>query len=139
IAAARLLQLARHREREPRARAAERMADGDRAAVRIDARILQVDLHELEAAEHLAGEGLVDLYDIHFFEFKTGALERPGNRISGPHAHDARLDPGARSGKDARDRLFALLLSPFLRRDHERRGAVVNARSIPRGHDAALE
>src|SRR5437773_60584 len=35
------------------------MADGDRAAVRIDARVLEVDAHQLEAAEHLAGEGLV--------------------------------------------------------------------------------
>src|SRR5262245_31028500 len=60
VLAARLLQLARDGEREARARGAERVADGDRAAVRIHARVLEVDVHQLEAAEHLAGERLVD-------------------------------------------------------------------------------
>src|SRR5437773_10377286 len=83
------------------------MADGDRAAVRIDARVLEVDAHQLEAAEHLAGEGLVDLDDIHVPERQAGALKRARNGIRRPDAHDARLDAGARSeerrvGKEGR-------------------------------------
>src|SRR5207245_10507151 len=48
------LQLARRGKCEPRAGGTERMTDGDRAAVRIDARIVEVNPPELLAIEHLA-------------------------------------------------------------------------------------
>src|SRR5215469_3085552 len=51
------LKLAYCGEREPRARGAKRMADGDGAAIGIDAAVGEVDLEQLEAAEHLAREG----------------------------------------------------------------------------------
>ena len=59
------------------------MADGDRAAVRVDARVLEVDIHELQAAEHLARESLVDLDDVHVGKLQPGALE--GARRAGCH------------------------------------------------------
>src|SRR5215472_11143724 len=59
IAAARPLQLADGGKREPRARGAERMTDGDGAAIGIDAAVGEVDLEQLEAAQHLARERLV--------------------------------------------------------------------------------
>src|SRR5437773_909404 len=87
------------------------MADGDRAAVRIDARVLEVDAHQLETAEHLAGEGLVDLDDIHVLERQTGALEGARNGIRRPDAHDARLDTGAGCREDAGNGFFTPLAS----------------------------
>ena len=44
------------------------MTDGDGAAVRIDARILEIHLQQREAAQHLAGEGLVDFNHVHVLE-----------------------------------------------------------------------
>src|SRR5947208_1813545 len=101
------------------------MADGDRAAIRIHARVLQVDVHQLQAAEHLAREGLVDLDDLHLAQFQSGALERARDRIRGPDAHDARVDAGARRRTDAGERLLAVLLAPFLATDEERGSTIV--------------
>src|SRR5690348_4311828 len=57
VAAARPLQLANGGEREPCARGTERMTDGDGAAIGIDAAIGEVELEQLETAQHLAREG----------------------------------------------------------------------------------
>src|SRR3989304_5643040 len=69
-------------------RAAEGMPDRDRAAVRVDPRVLEVDVHQLEAAEHLAGEGLVDLDDVPVPARKAGALQGKRNRVCRADAHD---------------------------------------------------
>src|SRR5205814_1410756 len=103
------------------------MADGDRAAVRIDARVLEVDAHQLEAAEHLAGEGLVDLDDVHVPERQPGALEGARNGVRRPDAHDARLDAGAGRREDASGRLFAALFTPLFAADNQSRSAVIDA------------
>src|SRR6267142_56232 len=79
-------------------RGAERMTDGDGAAVRVDTRVLEVDLHQLEAAEHLAREGFVDLDDVHILQLQTRSLQRARDCVRGSDAHDARLDAGARRG-----------------------------------------
>ena len=50
-----------------------------------------VDFHQLEAAEHLAGEGLVDLDDVHVLERELDAFQRARDRVGGPDAHDPRL------------------------------------------------
>src|SRR5439155_24365036 len=130
--------LARDREGEARARGAARMADGDRAAVRIDARVLEVDAHQLEAAEHLAGEGLVDLDDVHVPERQTGALKRARNGIRRPDAHDARLDAGARRREDAGNGFFTPLASPRTGPNDQRCRTVVDSRGVARGHHAAF-
>src|SRR5207247_10745023 len=101
------------RRAQARALGAERMADGDPAAVRIAARVVEVDAHQLEAAEHLAGEGLVDLDDIHVLERQTGALKRARNGIRRPDAHDARLDAGAGCREDAGNRLATTSVPPL--------------------------
>src|SRR4051812_25469529 len=107
------------------------MADGNRAAVRVDARVLEIDVHELEAAEHLAREGLVDLDDVHVAQFQLGSFQGPWNRIGRPHAHDARLDAGARRGADARERLLAVLLAPLLRTDQQRGAPSFTPEALP--------
>src|SRR5471030_2469067 len=65
IAAVPALQLARGGNGQTRAGAAQRVADRDRTAVGVDARIVERHVHDLEAAEHLRGEGLVDFDDVH--------------------------------------------------------------------------
>src|SRR4051812_39984546 len=115
------------------------MAEGDGAAVRVDALVLEVDVHELQAAEHLARERLVDLDDLHVAELQVRALQRQRNRVSGPYAHDARLDAGARGRQDFRDRLLAVFLAPLFAADQQRRRAVVHAGSIAGRHHAAFE
>src|SRR5512135_225434 len=133
VAAAALLELARHGERKARTGAAERVADGDRAAVRIDARILEVDLHQLEAPQHLARESLVYLDDIHVLELQAGALERERNRVGWAHPHDARLDARRGGGQDPGHRLLAALVSPGPAADQQGRGAVVHAGGVAGG------
>src|SRR5262249_8265796 len=132
VAPARLLQLARDREREARARGAERMADRDRAAVRVDARVLEVDLHEPQAAERLACEGFVDFDDIHVFQLQPCSLESKRYSVCRPDAHDAWLDAGARRRHDARDRLLAFLLAPLAAADGERSGTVIRTGGVAR-------
>src|SRR6185437_14836070 len=83
VAPAAPMKLADGGEREPCARGAQRMADGDGAAIGIDPVIGEVDLEQLEAAEHLARKGLVELDHVDVFEREPGArqcLLRGGNR-----------------------------------------------------------
>jgi len=94
VARARLLQLARHREREARARGAERVADGDRAAVRVDARVLKSTFISFRQPSTWLAKPR-DLDDVHVAQFEI-ALSRAWYRIGRPDAHDARLDAGAR-------------------------------------------
>src|SRR4051794_31622302 len=115
------------------------MADGDGAAVRIDARVLEIHVHELEAAEHLARKGLVYLDDVHVGELEAGALERARDRIRRTDAHDARLDAGARGRADANQGLFAVALAPLAAAEDERRGAVIDTGGVAGGDHAAFE
>jgi hypothetical protein len=103
------------------------MADGDRPAVRVDPRILEIHLHQFQATEHLAREGLVDLDDVHVLEIEFRPLECTRDRVRRSHAHDARLDARACRRQNSSDGLFAFLFAPRLRADDERRSAVVNA------------
>src|SRR5882672_1663118 len=52
------LQLAHGGQREPRARGPQRVADGDGAAIRVNAAVVERQAQQLQAAEHLRGEGL---------------------------------------------------------------------------------
>src|SRR5437867_2071431 len=69
-----LAQLVHEREREARARRAERMAKRDRAAVHV--RLLAVEAEIFLHGEVLRGEGLVDLDEIHVGDLEASALER---------------------------------------------------------------
>src|SRR5436309_8678533 len=69
-------QLERCRPREARSRGAERMSEGDRAAVRVHARLVApVRAELLEAGDDLARERLVQLDDVHLLHAQARALE----------------------------------------------------------------
>src|SRR5689334_25303681 len=63
VSAAGALELGEHRGHQPRAGGADRVAQRDRPAVRVDLRRVGAGLGE--PREHDAGEGLVDLDDVH--------------------------------------------------------------------------
>src|SRR5260221_4959031 len=113
------------------------MANGDGAAVRIDARILGFDLQQLEAAENLRRERLVELDDVDILEGEAGALERLLRGGDWTEPHHPRLDPGDRGRNDARHWLGAGLLADGFRADVQRGGAVIDARGVAGGDDAA--
>ena len=65
------------------------MADGNRAAVRIHAAVVERDAQPFQARQHLRGERFVDLDDVHVLDGEPGARQRffrCGNRAD---AHDA--------------------------------------------------
>src|SRR5579864_381046 len=55
IASAGALQLPNRRQRKACARRAEGVTNGDGTAIGIDALVLEIDLEQLQATEHLAG------------------------------------------------------------------------------------
>src|SRR3546814_2900216 len=55
------MQLAASRKRQTRTRGAKLMTDSDCPAIRIDARVVEIDSQALQARQHLSGERLVAL------------------------------------------------------------------------------
>src|SRR5215831_16746357 len=94
-----------------RARHAEGVADGDRAAVRIE--LLHGNAELVAAVDHLRGESLVQLPHADVLELDAGPLEQLWDRVHGTDAHLVGLAPG--HGEAAEDQLGL---------DAERLGAV---------------
>src|SRR5207253_9172984 len=69
-----LAQLVREREREPRARRAERMPERDRAAVHVGPLAIETEI--LLHRQVLGRERLVDLDQVHVLDLEPGTLER---------------------------------------------------------------
>src|ERR1044072_5366239 len=90
---------------EASAGAAERVAEGDRAAV--DVELLFVDAELAGAGEHLRGEGLVELDQVDLLEGETGRVERAGNRQRRADPHVGGVDAGDAEGDDAGERVGA--------------------------------
>src|SRR4051794_35592402 len=108
VLAAAAAQLAAEGAGEAGAGAAERVAEGDRAAV--DVEPLFVDPELTGAGEDLGGERLVDLDQVDVVEREAGVGERVGYRLQRPDAHDRRVDAGDAGGDDAGQRLGAEFL-----------------------------
>src|SRR5262252_2907658 len=94
-----------------RARHAEGVADGDRAAVRIE--LLHGNAELVAAVDHLRGESLVQLPHADVLELDAGPLEQLWDRVHGTDSHLVGLAPG--HGEPAEDQLGL---------DTERLGAV---------------
>src|SRR3990170_2416073 len=75
IPAAAALQLSRRSERETRAGGPQRVADRNRAAVRIYALVVERDAKPLEARQHLRRKCLVDFDDIHVVDAEARPRE----------------------------------------------------------------
>ena len=121
---------------EDRARRADRVAEGDRPAVRIE--LVRGQAQRLGHGHGLGGEGLVQLDDVDVVDRLAGQLERLRDRPRRRVAHDRRLDARDRPGAQHEPRCKA----PFacLREPHEQHGgrAVVDAGGVARRHRAAL-
>src|ERR1044071_2887950 len=117
VAAAAALQLVQRRQDEARARSAERVAQGDCAAV--DVRLRAVEPQLLLDGEVLAGESLVDLHEVYVRELQVRLLQRLANRGDGADAHHVGLDARVGPTDNAPGGRQALLLHVILARDDE--------------------
>src|SRR6266511_2925694 len=102
VAHLRAPELAREREGEPHAGCAQRMTDGDGAAV--DVELGFVDAEFARARHDLRAEGFVDLEAIDVRKLEPRALE---HGLDGGHrtdAHDVRSHADGCTGEDARER-----------------------------------
>ena len=92
----------------------------------------------LQRAEHLRGEGLVDLVVVEVLQGQAGAVEHPRHRVGGRHQQAFALvdvvdGGGLRLGDVGEDRQAALF-RPLLGGEQDGRGAVGERRRVGRGH-----
>src|SRR5258708_5359552 len=129
------------------------MAERDGAAVDIESLLIQrteraletkflaavlLVLPRREAAEHLRGEGFVDLPVIEIVQAEAVALEdrRRGMHRAEPHLR--RIEPGPFRIDDAAERLQRMLFQCFLGGEHQPGGAVGDLRAVAGGDVAVL-
>ena len=85
-----------------RAAGAQRVAQGDGAAVRVHARIVVGDAQLAQHGQALRGEGLVQLDHVHLFQRQAGLGQHLARRGRRADAHDARRDAGGGHADHAR-------------------------------------
>lgn len=119
----------------PGAGAAERVAEGDGAALGVD--LLLGDAQLVGAPQALAGKGLVDLEDVDVVLGDARELKDLGDGLPGPDAHEQRLDADD-AGRHvlAQDGLAQALGGAALHQQHGS-GAVADLRGVA-GVDAAV-
>src|SRR5262245_32802833 len=112
VAAAAAAELVKEGGGEAGAGAAERVAEGDRAAV--DVEPLLVDPELADAGEDLRGEGLVELDQVDLVELEAGGGEGTGDRLDRADPHVGGVDAGDAGGDDPAEGLGAELLDAGL-------------------------
>ena len=122
---------------QPHAGRGERVAAGDRAAVRVEPFVLRIDPEPVAPAQHLHREGLVQLEQADLVERQAGALERLVRRRHGPEAHQLRLDASEGVRDEAHPRLERVLGERLLRGEQADRRAVGQPGGVAGGHAAA--
>src|SRR5260221_591877 len=135
VALLRALELVERLHRQDRAGGADRMAERDRAAVRVDLR--RVEAEVLGHRHRLHGERLVRLDDVHVGRLEPGLFEHPLHRRYGPQAHELRLKARVRIGDEPRQRLGAGVLRRLRLHQHDRRRGIIEARRVA-GRDRAV-
>ena len=131
-----LLELAGQLGHQAHARRGQRVADGDRAAVLVDARVVVGDAERVEEGEHLDGERLVDLEQADVLDGQAGPVERLDGGRHRADAHDLGLDPGVRERHHPHARGQAELGGGLLGGEQAGRGAVGEGRGGPGGDPA---
>jgi hypothetical protein len=96
----------------------------DRAAVRVEARILGLDAQPVAPREHLHREGLVQLEESDVVERDSRLLEHLARRRHRSEAHQLRLNAGVGKADEPHLRLEAVLGRPVLGGDERRRRSV---------------
>src|SRR5437762_98924 len=131
IAQAGAFELARKSNREAHAGRAERMADGDRAAVHVE--LFFVKTERARAGHHLRAERFVDLEAVDIGEMQAGLLNHGLDCRHGADPHDFGRHARGRAREQPCERLLVLLFG-IIRRSHQRRGrAVHDGRGIAAG------
>jgi hypothetical protein len=113
------------RQREARAAHAERVAEGNGAAVGVHAGVAIGDAHLAQHRQRLRRERLVQLDHVHVVEREARQFQCPPARRHRSHPHDPRLHARRRAREDSCARRQAMRLQRALRSDEQRRRAVV--------------
>src|SRR5205085_10486625 len=129
-------ELVEERDDEARAAHPERMTERDRAAV--DVHLLRVEAELADHGEALRSERLVQLDEIDLIERDAGALQQLAHGRDRADAHQAWVDAGDGATDEGTERFDAELTRLLLRRDHERRRAVVDPGGVAGRNRAAL-
>src|SRR5438270_12471207 len=129
-------QLAEQRARKPRTRGADRVTDGDRAAVRVGAVVGQGQL--ADAWDDLRRERLIQLDRVAFLRRHAGALHELADGGDRTEAHKVGMHAGRCARHHPAERTQPQRTSLLTRADEQSGGAVVDAGRVPRGHRAVL-
>ncbi len=113
------------------------MPAGDRAAVRIEARVVGGDAKLVAPRQDLHRERLVQLEQVDLVERHSRLLEHAPRRRYGAVAHQMRLDAGVRVPDEAQLRREAELVRRLLGREERRGRAVRQSGGVARGDAAA--
>src|SRR5690606_6656966 len=106
------------------ARGAQRVAEGDGAAV--DVQLVRVRAGGVQPGHRHRREGLVDLEQVDVVDLHARPLERPLGRRQRRFQHDHRVVAQHRQVVDAGQRRQVQLLQRLFRDDHHARGAVAD-------------
>ena len=117
------------------ARAAQRMAERDGAAV--DVQPFRIDRQLLQAREHLRRERLVELDEVHLLDRQSGQLQHLLNRRDRSDAESFRLDAGRRKCRRSAPAARGRVVCARRGRDDDGGRAVARLRRIA-GGDRAL-
>ena len=120
---------------DPGAARADRVAEGDRAAVHVDLRPVEAELAAV--GQGLSGERLVDLDQVERLDRQLDPLEQPADAGDRGEEQPFRGDLGLAVADDPGERLQAEPLDGALAGDDRRRGAVGDPGGIA-GGDRAL-
>ena len=126
---ARTAQLVHRRGDEARPACAERMPDGDRAAVRVDVRRV---VRHAEAPQHgkcLSRERFVQLDHVHAVNREPGPREQLLRRGTGPMPITRGSTPATAEATYTRARRETVRANGVLGREKQRRAAIVDART----------
>jgi len=130
-------QLVRGGRGEASATGAERMADGDSAAVGVNVRGIVGQAEFAENGERLRGEGLVEFDNVHLGNHETCLRQNFLRRGDGTHSHDPGSDAGGSGSDNASLWSEAELIDSGFGGHKEGAGTVVNAGGIA-GSDRAF-
>ena len=136
VAGAAALHLVEQRRGELGARAAQGGAQGDGAAVDVD--LVDVDAELAGAVDRLAGEGLVDLEEVHVPDGQAGLLQRGRDGLGGTDAHDLGVHTDDRVAAEGGEGGEPLGLRGLARHDEGRGRAVGHLRGVAGGGRAIL-
>ena len=136
IALAAAFQLAQGGQGQAGTGGAERVANGDGAAVGVQARVIKGDAELLAAAQYLGGKGLVDLDDVHVVQAQPGAAESFLAGFNRTQTHDAGGNAGDSTAENPCPGLERILLANGFATDQQRSGTVIDAGCITGGDHA---